>query len=238
MWLLNPEKAGSFALPSIGVSALTTGYTSAMISFDMDVDVKRRNLMPATYGYIPDDNGLRGRCFNLMIMISALNNMSRSVGCALLATRGSSTLVSFVLGEMAIYLLYKIARDDFLYFIRIDNNFIAILVAIIERTLTKVIVDFSGCFHLRLEQELGGFAFAVTMCWNQVFPFVALYLYDDEKLKNELALFLVIVGFGGTSLCGVSSAGGVSPSCGFPSRSSPSASATARQNDAVGSTPP
>ena len=39
VWLINPGQVGSYALVSIGISALTTGFTSAMISFDKDVDV-------------------------------------------------------------------------------------------------------------------------------------------------------------------------------------------------------
>jgi len=55
VWLKSPEEAGTYALVSIGVSALTTGFTSAMISFNMDVDVYRRNSQPHFYGFIPDE---------------------------------------------------------------------------------------------------------------------------------------------------------------------------------------
>jgi len=42
VWLSHPEQAGSYALVSIRISALTTGFTSAMISFDKDIDVVGR----------------------------------------------------------------------------------------------------------------------------------------------------------------------------------------------------
>ena len=35
VWFINPEEAGTYALASIGVSALMTGFTSAMIAFNM-----------------------------------------------------------------------------------------------------------------------------------------------------------------------------------------------------------
>jgi len=67
---------------------MTTGFTSAMIAFDYDVDFHRRKHKPALYGFIPDDSGARGRCFALMMFISAFisafQNLSRSVGLALL----------------------------------------------------------------------------------------------------------------------------------------------------------
>jgi len=59
-----------------------------MIAYDMDVDVTRRRNQPLMYGYLPEDNELRGRCFVLMTLTSALHNLSRSVGVAMLATNG------------------------------------------------------------------------------------------------------------------------------------------------------
>jgi len=50
VWLNNPEEAGSFALISIGISALTTGYTSAIISFESDVGLDHRKNQPRFYG--------------------------------------------------------------------------------------------------------------------------------------------------------------------------------------------
>ena len=42
VWLKNPVEAGSFAMVSIGISALTTGYISAMIACNVDVDSNHR----------------------------------------------------------------------------------------------------------------------------------------------------------------------------------------------------
>jgi len=50
------DQVGSFALLSIAASCLTTGFASAMISFDMDVDVTRRKTQPRFYGYIPGES--------------------------------------------------------------------------------------------------------------------------------------------------------------------------------------
>ena len=50
VWLVNPEQAGAFALGSIGISAMTTGFASAMIAFDLDIDVNRRRTQPKMYG--------------------------------------------------------------------------------------------------------------------------------------------------------------------------------------------
>ena len=134
---------------SIGVSALTTGFASAMISFDRDVDPQGRKINPKFYGYIPDDHRLRSRCFMLMTMLGALHNLSRSIGYALLAVAGGTTMVlSFVGGEMMIYLMWKALRRDLLYWFKLDG-FLGIFGSFLIRVLVKVIVDFSGCLQFR-----------------------------------------------------------------------------------------
>ena len=50
VWLNNPKEAGSYTLESILISAETTGFTSAMIALDMNVDVPHRKVQPKFYG--------------------------------------------------------------------------------------------------------------------------------------------------------------------------------------------
>ena len=42
--------SGAGPIVSIGISALTTGFASAMIAFDKDVDAKGRKNQPKFYG--------------------------------------------------------------------------------------------------------------------------------------------------------------------------------------------
>jgi len=127
---------------------MTTGFTSAMIAFDFDVDVPHRKNQPKFYGYISENHRSRGRCFVLMTLISALHNMSRSVGCALLAASDGRLVAAFVVGEMTLYVIYKVSRGDFLYWFRLDEA-LAIILSFFERIVAKIIVDFSGCLHFR-----------------------------------------------------------------------------------------
>ena len=195
VWLSTPELAGSYALVSIGISCLTTGFTSAMISFDMDVDVPHRRSQPKFYGYIPNESSLRTRCFILMILMSSLHNLSRSLGYALLAASGTDDLVlMFIGGEIGAYLLLKIIRQDFYSFFRF-SGMVAFLISMIHRTISKVIVDFTGCLHFRHPYELGGWGFTISLLWAQVFPFVALLFFPDEatqggNVKEKITMFL------------------------------------------------
>jgi len=77
VWLISKDDVGMSLLISIGISAMTTGFTSAMIAFDFDVDPPHRTNQPMFYGYIPDDHNRRGVCFVLMMLMSALRNLSR-----------------------------------------------------------------------------------------------------------------------------------------------------------------
>ena len=149
VWLEKPDQAGDFALVSILASVLTTSYVSAMISYDMDLDVPRRKNDPRFYGYIPDSHGPRGRCFFLMTIMSALHNLSRSIGCALLlSASGSVMAVYFIVGELVLYFVYKVARRDFMYQLPIEGLW-GVLISLLVRVVGKIVVDFSGCLHFR-----------------------------------------------------------------------------------------
>ena len=192
VWLSNPDEAGTYALVSIGISCLTTGFASAMIAYDLDVDLLRRKDQPKFYGYIPNDNSLRGRCFVLMTLMSSLHVLSRSLGFALLALSDTDNLVLIFVGaEIGAYLLFKILGQDFYYFLR-DFGKLAIILSFLERCLGKIIVDFTGCIHFRHPYELGGLLFSIMLVWAQVFPFIALQFGADSAMKDGIFLFLAV----------------------------------------------
>ena len=196
VYISNPDQAGDFALISIIVSSLVTGFTSAMIAFDMDVDIPHRENQPQMYGFVPDADKLRGRCFALLTAIGTLHSLSRCVGCAIIvAGAGKTELAAILVGEMTIYLLYKIARRDFMYYPRIEGRLAGVTVSFLVRVMSKIVSDFSGCVHFRNPYEMGGTAFSFSMVWTQVFSLVALYFYEDTEgsipLKGKLTLFLV-----------------------------------------------
>ena len=64
---INSPKKTMFFLISILISTLTTGYSSAMVSYDMDVSVANRKEVPLFYGYIKDSNTERIITFILQV---------------------------------------------------------------------------------------------------------------------------------------------------------------------------
>jgi len=196
-----------------------TGLTSAMIAYDFDTDIPHRATQPNFYGYIKD--GRRGWTFFLMTMISSLHNLSRSLGYAILAVVDVNLALRFFVGEVGAYLLYKLLRGDFYWWVRLEGV-LSVIVAFVVRTLVKVITDFTvsewgcacellfverstinscyislpqGCIHFRHPYELGGAAYCASMIWAQIMPsFVALEWYEGEN-KEQLQI-LLLVSFG------------------------------------------
>ena len=192
--LLNyADQAGQFALFSIAISSLATGYTSALIALDIDVDSDSRDKTPSFYGYIPDDNTKRTQTFFVMTILSCLHNLSRSAGCALLASVDVGLLAVFICAEIGLYLAVKILRKDFFYWVKLEG-LLGVLFAFIERVLGKVIVDYSGCIHFRHPYELGGPMFLLSLLWSQGFPFVALVMFSGTRAveKNYLHVLLAL----------------------------------------------
>jgi len=62
---------------------------------------------------------------------------------ALLVTLEDKTVaLSFFLGEMATYLLVKVMRGDFYYWVRISAFWSSVLASLFERALSKIIMDY------------------------------------------------------------------------------------------------
>ena len=105
---------------SVLISAMTTGFSSASMSFDKDVDPASRKYSPDFYGYIPDGNS-RTLIFGCMLLNSALLLLIRSFSAAVLMLVKKRYFMLFWAGDMALYLLQKVARRDFYYWIPVDG---------------------------------------------------------------------------------------------------------------------
>jgi len=127
-----------------------TGLTSAMIAYDIDTDQPHRATQPKFYGYIKNEQ--RGRTFLLMTLVSSLHSLSRSLGYAILAVVDLNLALKFFVGELGAYLLYKLLRRDFYYWLRLEGV-LSVIMALIARTVVKVIVDFTVSGNVRSERS-------------------------------------------------------------------------------------
>ena len=61
------------AVTSLAVSALSTGFISATISYDLDTDPKNRQTNPDFYGYIPNETKKRTRKYSAAAVVDEKN---------------------------------------------------------------------------------------------------------------------------------------------------------------------
>ena len=143
VFINSPEKT-MFLLGSILISTLTTGFSSAMISFDMDVSVANRKEVPLFYGYIKDSNTERGITFVLLILLASLHNLSRTIGTALLLSVSERLTFGVIFIELALYHLYKVGRRDYVLWVAGLEGGLKYSMAFVMHTLFKILVDYTG----------------------------------------------------------------------------------------------
>jgi hypothetical protein len=176
------------AVLSIALSALTTGYTSSMLSYDYDVDPIKRKETPSFYGFVPDDGGARLILLVCMTLNSASLLLIRGFCAALLMLIEKRFFAWYLLGDMGIYLVQKIARGDFHYWVPIDGYW-EVIVSLVLRVLVKSITDFTGVVQFRHPGELGGAYWTLNMVAALIFSCVVVevfikFLGSDEEFGD------------------------------------------------------
>jgi hypothetical protein len=186
VYLKSPETRTFKALASIIISAATAGFTSATITFDFDVSPSRRRETPEFYGFVPD-GAARTLIFCCMIVNSMLLLLIKSFCCALLMLTNKSYLSWYIAGDMGVYLLQKILRGDFQYWIPVDG-FIGFLASLVFRVMAKVIVDFTGSAMFRHPGELGGayWTFSMVLALVSLFVVIEVHFSSSELMEVEV----------------------------------------------------
>jgi hypothetical protein len=150
------ENVTLMAYLSLAVSLLTTGFISATISYDFDTDPQKRAFNPEFSGYVPDDGRKRAFLFVTMILLSATQVLIKATLIVVLASIGSRFPVLYLLGDVAFYLLYKVVRRDFTYWIPLEG-FVGLVVSGLVRVVVKFVVDFAAIMHFRHPYEVSHF---------------------------------------------------------------------------------
>ncbi|GMI38047.1 hypothetical protein TeGR_g2496 [Tetraparma gracilis] len=200
--LMQAETFSKVALASIIVSALTTGFSAATISFDFDVSPQRRRDEPDFYGYIPDAASSRTLIFGCMIVNGALLLLVRSVSMALLAIVGGQWVLVYLVSDMGLYFTYKILRRDLWHWMPLEGA-ASVVESVLERLIAKVLVDFTGVLQFRGAGELGGCYFTFNMIMSLAASFVATHVYyaslveDRDAVMNESVAWTIVWGLSG-----------------------------------------
>ena len=170
------------AVVSIGISALTTGFVSASVSFDCDVDPSARKKDPAFYGYIPD-GGSRTVIFACMMLNSSALLLMRSFTAALLLLTDTLYLWAYLGGDMLGFLTFKTVTGDFHHWIPVDG-LSGRLLSLLMKCTSKIIVDYTGLLHLRSPQEIGAVPWTTSM-GVAVFAAMAALRLNFEHANTE-----------------------------------------------------
>jgi len=178
------DTSGS-AVPSLVVSALTAGFASGTVSYDYDTDPVGRKKQPEFYGYVPDEGIARPLLLVCMTLNSALLLLIRAFSAAMLMLVKKRFLVMYMAGDMALYLLQKVLRGDFHYWIPIDGPF-GLLVSLLFRVFVKTIADFTGVVQFRADPELGGLYWTVNMFLALLASFGSVFVYYADTGEEEV----------------------------------------------------
>ena len=133
---------------SLLVSLLSTGFISATLSYDFDTDPQKRAFNPEFYGYAPDDGRKRAFLFFTMILLSATQVLIKAILIIVLASIGSWFSLYYLLGDIAFYLLYKLARRDLTYWVPLEGV-LGLIISGLFRVVIKFVVDFTAIIQFR-----------------------------------------------------------------------------------------
>jgi hypothetical protein len=176
------------------VSAITTGFASATISYDWDTDPIKREEVSDFYGYIPAKASKRTVVFVTMMLFSAGMLVIRCMTIVVLGLLGGRWVTLYIAADLGLYLLVKMLRGDFWYWIPLGGN-TEILVSIVARLLVKVVTDFTSIVQFRHPNEVGGMywllGFVLTM---GSLPVAIMLAAREDNIEEQLEIAWAVVG--------------------------------------------
>ena len=140
------ENPSYLPLISILSSVLSIAYSSTTVTYDRDVDPDCRASIPSIYGAIPST--ARSTIFLSMFAFSACTVLLKVFCTALLGYLGGLYVCVYVLEDMLFFVLFKIARDDFRYWLNVPNT-VSLITSALIRPIMKVLTDYTGLVHAR-----------------------------------------------------------------------------------------
>jgi len=139
----------------------------------------KRKRSPDFYGYIPDEGIARPLLLVCMTLNSALLLLVRASSTAMLMLVSKRYFVMYMAGDMALYLLQKLARGDFHCWLPVDGA-LGLLVSLLMRVFVKTIADFTGVIQFRNSPELGGLFWTLNMFLALLASFASVFVYYGD----------------------------------------------------------
>jgi hypothetical protein len=186
--LMSESKPTRSALFSFAFCILTAAFTSAITSWDWDLNKENRKKNRSFYGYIPSDVNGKVKVFASLYFLSAFNLLTRSFACVLFYIKGGISEVATLLGgELLIYLATKGLRRDLWTRMPIYGG-LGVFASFMIRWIVKVIVDWTAVVHFRHPNAVGGAYFTFSLGLTVVMGVVAALQYEkvvDDVITDE-----------------------------------------------------
>ena len=132
--------------------------------------------------------------FIIMCLMTASHVLMKVLACSMMLRLNQLWFILYMLGDMSLYFLYRIANNDLRYWLRLPGA-LSWIVSLFSRFSFKIITDFTLIIQFRHPCETGGFYWSFSMLTNQVFCFVSVFLYKRyAKIANEtMSDYLLLV---------------------------------------------
>jgi hypothetical protein len=216
--LLGATKLSIATVVSIVMSCLSIATITTSMFLDYDTDPANRLVSPMFYGAVPDStirkllvkvtthatgrmcpHELERQFVQASLFLFVLAHaMGKLTTIPLLLKMCPAALAAYLGGAMALYLLYKLARRDFQYWVPTAGAGVSLL----GRVLLKLCGDFSGNPQFRHPFEIGGAAYLLMLCETQCTLVVCIVAYSrlyagDDKI-DDAPLFTALAVLVGT----------------------------------------
>jgi hypothetical protein len=189
-------KRSKLALFSIFISCITTGYSATQVSHDLDTSASKRRSNPYFYGFVPDDKSARTKVFGAMIANSSMMVLLKCLSTSLWLDLNSTSFLVFTALDILGFIAYKAFRNDLRYWIKLDG-FAGLVFSILERSIAKIMCDYTAILQFRSPFELGGQYFTFNTIFQVLISMTVciVYINQPDKTDNNLVLGTMLFAF-------------------------------------------
>ena len=103
---------------------------------DFDTSPTKRRETPEFYGFIPPTG--RGLVFLLMVVNSTSQFLAKNLAIALLGAVDKTWAFGYLAGDLGLFLVYTLVRNDFIHYIPIQSYLGSIVYGLVLRIMLKV----------------------------------------------------------------------------------------------------
>ena len=116
--------------------SLLTPCIFAGKTLDYDTSPKKRRETPEFYGFVPPTG--RGLVFLLMMVNSTVQFLAKIMSIAFLGAVSKTWTFNYLAGDLGLFLIYRLVRNDFINYIPIQSYAGSIGLSLLMRITNKV----------------------------------------------------------------------------------------------------